>query len=223
MKAFEKTKFYDLAAALPLFVFYGWSAWGNWPPLLEGLRKIARVGLDGGAAVAVLVNALSVVFVGLLVVLLLLRTVPIAKSADIFPRVAAICGTFASILFFSLPMAHLPLLVSAISLILVAGGTLATIIAFLWLGRAFSIMPEARRLVVKGPYSVVRHPVYLFEELTLFGIMLQHAQPLSFLLLAVQFAFQIARIHYEEEVLTASFPDYGAYAARTFRLIPGLY
>jgi protein-S-isoprenylcysteine O-methyltransferase Ste14 len=223
VKTYERTKLYDLAAAVPLIVFYGLSAWENWPRLIDGLRKIGRDGWLSAAATDVLVLALTFVFLGTLVVLLLLRTVPSAKAGNFFPRLAAVCGTFASIEFQYIPAAHLPRLMSALSLILIAGGTLATIIAFFWLGRSFSIMPEARRLVTKGPYRLVRHPVYLFEELTLFGIMLQHAQPMSFLLLAVQVGFQLARIHYEEAVLTASFPEYRAYAARTFRLIPGVY
>jgi len=30
-------------------------------------------------------------------------------------------------------------------------------------------------------------------------------------------------MHYEEKVLTATFPLYASYKARTFRLVPGIY
>jgi protein-S-isoprenylcysteine O-methyltransferase Ste14 len=40
---------------------------------------------------------------------------------------------------------------------------------------------------------------------------------------ALQFFCQVQRMRYEEGVLAQSFPDYAAYAARTPRLIPGIY
>ena len=84
-------------------------------------------------------------------------------------------------------------------------------------------MPEARKLVTAGPYALVRHPLYFCEELALFGIALQHQQPAALVVFAAQFAFQIVRMHYEERVLTGAFPEYKDYAARTARLIPGIY
>jgi protein-S-isoprenylcysteine O-methyltransferase Ste14 len=85
------------------------------------------------------------------------------------------------------------------------------------------VYPEARRLVTSGPYAFVRHPVYLFEEITFFGVMLQYAQPWALCIFAIQLCFQLARIPYEERVLTDAFPEYADYAARTSRLIPGVY
>jgi protein-S-isoprenylcysteine O-methyltransferase Ste14 len=43
------------------------------------------------------------------------------------------------------------------------------------------------------------------------------------ILLAGQIAFQLRRIHHEEVVLTAGFPEYAAYQRITARLIPGIY
>jgi protein-S-isoprenylcysteine O-methyltransferase Ste14 len=45
------------------------------------------------------------------------------------------------------------------------------------LGRSFSVMPEARRLVTNGPYSVIRHPVYLGEAVALAGVTSQYLSP----------------------------------------------
>ena len=53
--------------------------------------------------------------------------------------------------------------------------------------------------------------------------MLQHAQPLSLVLFVWQLGFQLLRIHYEEKVLAAAFPEYRSYAAGRARLIPGVY
>jgi protein-S-isoprenylcysteine O-methyltransferase Ste14 len=43
---------------------------------------------------------------------------------------------------------------------LIVVGHLLAVYALAWLGRSFSIMAEARRLVTDGPYAVVRHPLY---------------------------------------------------------------
>ena len=52
---------------------------------------------------------------------------------------------------------------------------------------------------------------------------MQFASVWTALLLLVQIAFQLRRMHNEEAVLAATFPEYTAYQARTSRLIPGIY
>jgi protein-S-isoprenylcysteine O-methyltransferase Ste14 len=51
----------------------------------------------------------------------------------------------------------------------------------------------------------------------------QFASVWTALLLAVQFAFQLRRMHKEEAVLTVSFPEYAVYRQTTARLISGVY
>jgi protein-S-isoprenylcysteine O-methyltransferase Ste14 len=222
-KGFEKTKLYDLVAALPLIGFFGWNLWRLWPELVTRYYILRFGYIDLRVAAEAAGLFLTVLFLALLIALLLVRRVPIAKGSGVVPRFAAVGGTFLGIAFLSVPAAELPTWLAVTATLLIAVGTFGTIIALAWLGRSFSIMPEARRLVTGGPYAAVRHPVYLCEEVTLFGIMLQHAQPWSLLLFAAQFLLQLARMHYEERVLAASFPDYAAYAARKARLIPGVY
>ena len=96
-------------------------------------------------------------------------------------------------------------------------------VALLRLGRSFSVMAEARYLVTSGPYRFVRHPLYLAEELAVVGVFIQFASVWTALLLALQISFQLRRMHNEEAVLAATFPEYTAYQARTSRLIPGIY
>ncbi len=84
-------------------------------------------------------------------------------------------------------------------------------------------MPEARRLVTNGPYSVIRHPVYLGEAAALAGVTSQYLSPWALFLLALQFVFQLERMKNKERVPPCAFPEYRDYAARTARLLPGLY
>jgi protein-S-isoprenylcysteine O-methyltransferase Ste14 len=84
-------------------------------------------------------------------------------------------------------------------------------------------MPEARRLVTTGPYRIVRHPLYLCELVAMLGAALQFALPEALILWAIQAGFQFTRCLNEERVLRTAFAEYEAYAARTARILPGLY
>lgn len=109
------------------------------------------------------------------------------------------------------------------SLLFLIAGIVFAICALLFLGRSISLLPEARRLVTRGPYALVRHPLYLGEMVAVAGIALQHFSAWALLLLALGWAFQIQRMKYEELALLQSFPEYGDYMARTARLVPGVY
>src|SRR5260370_16674954 len=50
--------------------------------------------------------------------------------------------------------------------IVATAGLAYTVWALAYLRRSFSIVPEARRLVMGGPYSLSRHPVYLGDIVT---------------------------------------------------------
>ena len=95
--------------------------------------------------------------------------------------------------------------------------------AALVLARSISIMPEARRLITTGPYTLVRHPLYLGEIVATAGLALQYLMPWALLLLGLHCMFQFERMRYEERVLAQAFPHYRDYMAQTARLVPGVY
>jgi len=96
---------------------------------------------------------------------------------------------------------------------------LASVLA---LGRCFGVLPEARGLVTRGPYRLVRHPVYLGELGACCGLAVTSPTVMNGALLAVLAAAQVVRMGLEERALTRAFPDYASYAARTPRLLPRL-
>jgi protein-S-isoprenylcysteine O-methyltransferase Ste14 len=93
---------------------------------------------------------------------------------------------------------------------------LASVLA---LGTCFGILPEARGLVTRGPYRLVRHPLYLGELTVCAGLVLASLSALNVILGIGILVGQLVRMHLEEAELTASFPEYAAYAARTPRLL----
>jgi len=90
------------------------------------------------------------------------------------------------------------------------------------LGRSFSVMTEARRLVTSGSIaSCATRSTSL--EIAVIGVVMQSLSSWMALLFAVQIGFQLRRMFNEVAVLLRSFPDYSAYMQRTARLIPGVW
>jgi protein-S-isoprenylcysteine O-methyltransferase Ste14 len=165
----------------------------------------------------------SIAFVVLVVGLSVVRLKPIRNAEGFEPRFSALAGTFLSIGLVALPLADIGTGLRVTSLILIAAGWVLSACVLLWLGRAFSIMAQARRLVTTGPYAIVRHPLYLCEEITVLGVALMHFSIAAVLMVAAQWMFQLRRMTNEEKVLGAAFPECVAYAARTPKIIPRLF
>jgi protein-S-isoprenylcysteine O-methyltransferase Ste14 len=94
------------------------------------------------------------------------------------------------------------------------------LVAVLALGRCFGVLPEARGLVTRGPYRLVRHPVYFGEIGAAAGLVLAALSTWNVVALSLVVAAQAVRMRLEERALAAEFPEYASYAERTPRLIP---
>ena len=102
-------------------------------------------------------------------------------------------------------------------------GLTLTCYGFWSLGRSFGVVAANRGIKSRGPYRIVRHPIYLSHSITMGGFLLANPSALNAILLAVITTAQLLRIRAEERVLTES-GDYATYASRVrWRLIPGVY
>jgi len=77
------------------------------------------------------------------------------------------------------------------------------------------------RLVVAGPYKIVRHPGYFGGWLAFVGLGLALGNWIApILLTAFTVPAFLYRIEVEERVLSNAFPDYLEYASRVKRFLP---
>ena len=165
----------------------------------------------------------TICFLALMTILFLVRLEPVQKINRLVPRVMAITGTFFISLVTLFPRAELSLTETVLASVASLLGTALSIIALAHLGRSFSLMAEARRLVTTGPYRIIRHPLYLFEELAALGVLIQFLSVYTILIFVAHILIQLQRIKNEESVLEQAFPEYQQYKSTTARLIPGVY
>ncbi|MDE3243606.1 MAG: isoprenylcysteine carboxylmethyltransferase family protein [Nitrospirota bacterium] len=217
-----KAKVYDLIAPAPLLLVYGLGVAALFPQITEKGHQLTTA-FDPVLALAMLSQVTTVLFMGLQAVLFIVRRFPVRKARGVMPRLAALVASNLPMSLLVLPTVQTTVPVTFASMVLVVGGTMVSIYVAAILGRSFSVLPQARGLVTWGPYRWIRHPLYLAEQIALFGFMLQFAQPWSCLIAVACFAAQLPRMHYEEEVLVTTYPAYRAYMRDTSRLIPGVY
>lgn len=217
-----QTKILDVGAVAPLMVWYGLGI-GRAAPQIAAQAAALQAGFTLAAALDLASRTTTLAFLALQIVLFLIRRLPETKAPGAAPRLAALIGANIQLAFLALPRAAPGLVLTSLGTALTAAGMAGAILVVSWLGRSFSIFPQARRIVVAGPYRLVRHPLYLAEQVSTLGVALQYAQPWSLLVGVASFAAQFPRMHYEEKILAATYPDYEAYAAGTWRLFPGFY
>jgi protein-S-isoprenylcysteine O-methyltransferase Ste14 len=108
-------------------------------------------------------------------------------------------------------------------LVLVTLAACLSLASLLTLGKRFGVFPALRGLATRGPYRLVRHPMYLAYVIADIGYNLQEWNVGTALLVTAGWASLLYRIHAEERVLSHD-AGWSAYAASVrHRLLPGIW
>jgi protein-S-isoprenylcysteine O-methyltransferase Ste14 len=165
----------------------------------------------------------TIAFIAMQFALVIIRR-PVLKTAPgLAPIIVTAAATGAPALLVCIPRADVGDAVRIASLCLLTVGMAASAFILGYLGRSFSLLPQARALVVSGPYKRLRHPLYAAELVSMLGVMLQFAQPWALAIFVAAALVLIPRMDFEEKVLADAFAGYGDYVKRTWRLLPGVY
>jgi len=108
-------------------------------------------------------------------------------------------------------------------LVLVTLAAFLSIASLLSLGRRFGVFPALRGLMTKGPYRLVRHPMYLAYVIADIGYNVQEWNVGTALLVMAGWIALAYRIHAEERVLSQDAGWSNYIASVRHRLIPGLW
>lgn len=93
----------------------------------------------------------------------------------------------------------------------------------LTLGRSFGVVPARREIVVRGPYKLVRHPIYASYLVGHAGFLILNPSLWNLGVYAFATSLQIARLLREERLLCES-AEYQSYTTSVrYRLIPGVF
>jgi protein-S-isoprenylcysteine O-methyltransferase Ste14 len=194
--------------------------WSDWIGLL--FYFASAVGLYRGSPQLGLLMLPSIAHEVLIGTAFLLRPPPHRRATRLFPRAMGYIHTFFIVVFLQVAARWHPEWVTATANenAKLAGTYLWLVSSVLglwplwYLRHSFSLEPEARTLVVSGPYRLARHPVYTVYILTLVGIWLRTLSVPFLIVLLVWVGLLLIRVHYEEQVLAAAFPEYREYQRR---------
>lgn len=206
-------------------------------PLSPGAERLITVAVNvTGAAFAVLfgqaslkyylsthslVGSLFVIEQAWFVAAFLTRRPPRAVSRRIENWLLAAGGTFGGLLL--RPNAAHPAWGVQAGFGLQLAGLLIVIVSLIALGRSFGFLAADRGVKTRGPYAIVRHPVYASYLLIQSGYVLQSVSARNIAIFAIVSACNIGRALAEERLLAESV-GYRAYRQHVrWRLIPFLW
>ena len=151
----------------------------------------------------------------------LIRAQPVRVSGRSLDWLAAFGGTFGGLLL--RPDGYHPEWGDGFGLALQAVGVTISIVALFKLGRSFGLVAAHRGLVMSGPFSIVRHPIYAAYLVGEIGYLMQSFSLWNVAVLTLAWVAQIARMNAEERLLSedAAYAAYRVSVPR--RLIPGVW
>ena len=87
----------------------------------------------------------------------------------------------------------------------------------------FPTPAENAQLAVKGPYRVIRHPMYTGIVLMAGAMLAGYYTHLRLVVFLILCANQIIKLLWEEKMMIEKIPAYKEYMARTWRLLPFVF
>ena len=116
-----------------------------------------------------------------------------------------------------------PLMADTVTALLIASGLVLVVVGKIALGRSFGLVPANRGVVVRGPYTFVRHPIYTGYLITHIAFLMAHPAPWNLSVLLLADTALILRALMEERVLSAD-AAYQQYCLRVgWHLVPGVF
>lgn len=113
-----------------------------------------------------------------------------------------------------------------LSVVVLAIGTIGLLTSAATLGQKITPLPapaKKARLVNKGIYSLIRHPMYVFLTLLAVGYCLYFAAFYSLILCVFLIIYFELKTRREERYLRERFAEYSEYSQKTKKFIPFIY
>ena len=157
-----------------------------------------------------------------LIATMAIRRPAVRISASAIEWAVSFLASYWGLLVLSVAQTGRPLTTSRLVLLLYPLAVIIEIWGRISLGRNVGLLPAQRKIVVRGAYRWVRHPIYTALFLTVIAGALRSYSPRNLILLAAAIALCVARTVMEEDFLRMD-PEYAAYMQRVrWRWIPGV-
>lgn len=157
-----------------------------------------------------------------IIVVMVLRKVPVRVTPNPWLWLLAFVTTYATLGFSAYAEAGVTLISPLLGNCLAIVSAIIIVYSLLSLGRSIGFIPAQRRVVTRGAYRLVRHPIYTGTFVSLLASVLRANSLLNLAIAAALIASLMLRGVVEEHFLRDD-PAYAAYLEEVrWRWIPGL-